>query len=470
MKNKFLTVFMIFCIASPGFLVLTISAKSLPTFFTASTLYSIEDEPYIPAMLEEDCLEWFFEQPDYVTDIPWWHDLIDKEDVPNNGAGVYVAVLDTGLMDSWPYYLPEANIRADLGKGFSHDIVWDDTIGDISIGPLRDDRGFITDLASGHGTHVTSTITGFNVFDVAYVEGIAPLVNIIPVLVLDAWLIDSPYGLLGFSGGTDEMISAGIYYIADLAADLDGPVIINMSLGGPTPTQMIEDAIDYAIDKGVIIVCSAVNEGEEGLGYPGGYDQVISCAAGGWTEMFYQEWGDDEHWFWDGVLADVPEKLNKPDVFGNEYQVYLEDFSSRPNYDLGQKASDLDFMLPGAWILGPYKPKFTYDVGLYWVSGTSMAAPHGSAIAALILEIFPYFEQSDIEWILKIAASGKRANEKRGFPQIGEDVLVAYWLPGYVYTANWDEDDFGQGFLKANNAMFTAFIYSIFYYFRKYCW
>ena len=54
-----------------------------------------------------------------------------------------------------------------------------------------------------------------------------------------------------------------------------------------------------------------------------------------------------------------------------------------------------------------------------------MAAPHASSIAALILEIFPFYEQSDIEKIMKIAASGKRANQKRGFPQSGEDVLVS---------------------------------------------
>lgn len=463
MKNKLVrTIFLVLCILAPSFLVTISTTQRVTSFFSASDLYGISDEPYIEAGFSEETCFLPFEQLDYETSIPWWYDLIDKEDIPNNGAGVYIAVLDTGLLPMWQYFFHEANIATELGKGFSHDIYWDETINNIAIGPLRDDRGYLTDLASGHGTHVTSTIAGYYVPYDVYVEGIAPLATIIPVLCLDAWLVDSPYGPLQLSGGTDEMIAAAIYYVANL--DLDGPVIINMSLGGPSPTPMIEDAINYAIDQGVIIVVSAGNEGEAGMDYPGAYDQVISCAACGWTEMFYHEW--DAHWFYDGVLADVPEKLNKPDVFGNEYQVYLESFSGRPNPDLGQLDSDLDVMCPGAWIMGPYKPKFSTNVGYYYVSGTSMAAPHVSAITALILEIFPFYEQEDIECILRWAASDTKANEKRGFPATGIDVMVAYYLPGYYYTVSWDENDFGQGFLKANNAMLTALLY-LFRYFWK---
>lgn len=393
---------------------------------------------------------------DWTSYSPWWYDLVDKEDVTNDGEGVYVAVLDTGLLYNWPFFFPEGNIAWDLGKGFTHDLYWDDQYG-LMASELRDDRGFITDFASGHGTHVTSTIIGYNYNNYYYVEGIAPKATIIPVLVLDAWLVDTPLGPRAFSGGTDEMISAGIYYIADLADELDGPVIINMSLGGPSPTQMIEDAIDYAIDQGVIVIVSAGNEGSAGMDYPGAYKQVISTAACGWTEMFYHVL-----WLEEGFLCDVPEKLNQPDEFGNEYQVFLEDFSGRPNKTLGQKYNDLDVMLPGSWIVGPYKPRFSSALGYYYLSGTSMSAPHASAIAALILQTFPMFDQKDIESIFKIAASGKKLNELRGFPRTGEDVLVAHILPGYVYTANWDKHDFGKGFLKANSAMITAVLYFIF--------
>ncbi|MCU0484060.1 MAG: hypothetical protein MUC54_07325, partial [Chloroflexi bacterium] len=48
----------------------------------------------------------------------WDSDLIDIENVSQTGAGVYVAVLDTGLTSNWTDYFPKARVRADLGAGF----------------------------------------------------------------------------------------------------------------------------------------------------------------------------------------------------------------------------------------------------------------------------------------------------------------------------------------------------------------
>ena len=50
------------------------------------------------------------------------------------------------------------------------------------------------------------------------------------------------------------MVAAGIEYITDISKYLNGPVIISMSLGGPDPSPMIEDAIDEALDEGVHVV------------------------------------------------------------------------------------------------------------------------------------------------------------------------------------------------------------------------
>jgi len=46
---------------------------------------------------------------------------------------------------------------------------------------------------------------------------------------------------------------------------------------------IIEEAIDYAIEKGVIVIASAGNEGEYGMGWPGAYPEVISVGACGWS-------------------------------------------------------------------------------------------------------------------------------------------------------------------------------------------
>jgi subtilisin family serine protease len=363
---------------------------------------------------------------------PFNADMVNVENIAGDGAGVYVAVLDTGLLPDAPFFLSDANVAWGLGKGFSHDIYWDDAIGDIVIGPVRDDRGYLTDLASGHGTHVASTVVGFNVNNSYWVRGIAPKATIIPVLVLDAWLVDSPFGQLSLSGGTDEMISEGIRYVADLSETLDGPVVINMSLGGPDRSAMIEEAVDYAISKGVIVVASAGNSGTDGMGYPGGLPQIISAAAAGWASMFNFGW-----------QGDVPEKTNSNDVLGNNTQFYLEDFSSRPVKELGQKHKDLDVAAPGAWVVGPYKSAFADNTGYYYLSGTSMAAPHVAAIAAMLVGSDPTLGQTEVERMLRQAGHGQ--------PLPADGAVVTYPFDDpYYYLASWLGGDYGTGFLKAD--------------------
>lgn len=371
---------------------------------------------------------------------PFWVDMVDAEGLSSDGEGVYVAVLDTGLLPNyWPFFFSEANIADHLGKGFSHNVYWDGGIGDFVWGPLDDTRGFETDffMGSGHGTHVTSTIVGFNLNGL-WVRGVAPKATIIPVLVLDAWEVPYPGGVARFTGGTDEMVSAGIYYVADLAETLDGPVIISMSLGGPDPSDMIEAAVDYAISKGVIIVASAGNEGLAGMGWPGAFPQVISTGMAGWTEQFaFSGW-------WTG---DVPEELNTPDSWGNNWQLFLDYGSSRPNKDLGQKSFHLDLTAPGCAIVGPYKPYFSGAIGYYYLWGTSMAAPHVSGIAAHVLQSHPDMNQAQMELTLKIAAAGL---------PLPSDGSLAWDVPGWLYYFTWSGTDYGKGFLQADAALKAA--------------
>jgi subtilisin family serine protease len=373
--------------------------------------------------------------------LPYWVDMVNAEVVSNDGEGVYVAVLDTGLLSPWPFFFSEATIREDLGKGFSHDIDWDSGMGGFAVSPLKDDRGFITDdfMGSGHGTHVASTIVGYNYNNMAWIRGVAPKAQIIPVLVLDAWAVPYPGGTAYFSGGTDEMISAGIYYIADLADTLDGPVIISMSLGGPDPSPMIEEAINFAIDKGVIVVVAAGNTGDDGMDWPGAYTQVISCGMAGWTET----WVPDPN-FW---LNDVPEDFKAPDTWGNNWQLYLDYMSSRPNRRLGQKSYDLDVSAPGVAIVGPYKPYFSYAMDYYYLWGTSMATPHVSSIASLVLQSHADFDQFAMEKVLKLGA--------RGLP-LPCDGALALDVPGLLYYFEWKGTDWGGGFLQADAALKKA--------------
>jgi len=283
---------------------------------------------------------------------------------------------------------------------------------------------------------------------------VAPNVTIIPVLVLDDWIVFHPNGTgYFFHGGTDEMVAAGIRYVGDLAGEQGVKIIINMSLGGPSPAPVLEEAIDYAISRGVIVVASAGNEGEEGMGWPGAYPQVISTAAAGWTQEYGG--GDYEYYWW---LRDVPEKLNTKnqvfdvttnETFHNNWQTYLTDFSSRPNRALGQSMQDLDVAAPGAAVRGPYKPYGPTQWGFYGVWGTSQSAPHVSGISAIVLQSYDGFDQYRLERALK-HASGKLPLPADG--AYVSDVFSDFAVLHYY----WNDHDAGSGFLTADQAMKSA--------------
>ena len=397
-------------------------------------------------------------------ELPYNLDMIDVEKVSATGEDVYIAVLDTGLLENWMEYLPVENIVTEWGKGFSYEYCyWNETAQAFYLSGFYDTRGFITHpLYSGHGTHVVSTITGFKFVSETYgqefwIRGVAPNVKIIPVLVLDAWVAyvppgqSIPEGYYLITGGTDEMVAAGIRYVADLAEEYGIKVIISMSLGGPTPLDLVEEAINYAIDKGCIVVAAAGNAGYEGMDWPGAYPQVISVAAGGWTMQWIGsgESSPPEPYRW--WLSDVPECLWQKDDLGNHFQVYLTEFSSRPNASLGQYPWYLDVCAPGAWIVGPYKPTLG-EFGYYYVGGTSMATPHVSGIAALVLEEKPDLNQREMELLLKTAASfirmtfGFREASATIYDPIVDDFVEVTWGPF----------DYGAGFLQADTAVYLA--------------
>lgn len=113
----------------------------------------------------------------------------------------------------------------------------------------------------GHGTHVAGTIAQStnNNYGVA---GIAYQAKIMPLKVL------------GVNGGTVADIAEAIRFAADNKAD-----VINMSLGGGGNSQLMQDAIKYAHDKGVVIIAAAGNENRNSASFPARYPQVISVSA-----------------------------------------------------------------------------------------------------------------------------------------------------------------------------------------------
>jgi subtilisin family serine protease len=152
------------------------------------------------------------------------------------GAGVKVAVIDTGYQDH--IALPEAKVY----KNFTNES---------------------DALRNSHGIHCASSALGRNGI------GAAPNAELLAYKVLA--------GKNG-SGGSD-WIAKSIREAAD-----DGADVISMSLGGPSPYQPTKDALAYAFEKGSVVLAAAGNAGFNGrtntIGYPAKFDRnVIAVGA-----------------------------------------------------------------------------------------------------------------------------------------------------------------------------------------------
>lgn len=288
-----------------------------------------------------------------------------------DGSGVYVAVLDTGLLDSWRQYFPEQRIATQYAKAFSG--------GGGERGAVPETPNVWEHDQNSHGTHVTSTILGYS-FGGTLINGVAPKARVIPVKVLNQ---------AGF--GWSSMIARGIVYVTDLKRGplAASPVVINMSLGGPVLDAVEKAAIDYATANGVIVVAAAGNAGERGMGFPGAYAPVISAAASGWVG----EWqpgadGNNRNWW---IADDVAEPTSAADF-------YITDFSSRE-----KAGQDLDVAAPGSWVVGPFQLQ-SGTTSYFFLGGTSMASPHVAGIAALMAQKNASLTSSDVEAILESSA------------------------------------------------------------------
>ena len=284
--------------------------------------------------------------------------------VAQDGSGVYVAVLDTGLVDAWRQYFPQERIAEEFAIAFGG--------GGGENGNVSTPTNKWEHDQNSHGTHVTSTILGYNMRGTP-INGVAPMVTIIPVKVLNQ-----------NGSGWSSVIARGIVYVAKLKLHQlkDYPVIINMSLGGSALDAVEQEAIDYAIESGVIIVASAGNEGEAGMGYPGAYEPVISVAASGWVG----EWTSSSWW-----TGNVVEPTRASDF-------YITDFSSRE-----KTGQDLDVAAPGSWIVGPYQNN-SGQTSFFYLGGTSMASPHVAGIVALMAQKLPTLTALQAESILEESA------------------------------------------------------------------
>lgn len=197
-----------------------------------------------------------------------WHLRIN--DLPlawelSSGDGVIVAVLDSGA--AYENYLKFAPAPDLVNTAFIPG--WDFVNNDAH--PDDDNR---------HGTHITGIIAQ-STNNLIGGAGIAFQSLIMPVKVLDA-----------AGSGDVATIVDGIYYAVN-----NGAQIINLSFGSVgDPSSTEEEAINYAIEQGVLIVCSAGNEATNLAHYPSSYPGSFSVTATRFDNQFvaaYSNYGPD---------------------------------------------------------------------------------------------------------------------------------------------------------------------------------
>ena len=198
----------------------------------------------------------------------------------------------------------------------------------------------------GHGTHVTGII-GAAMNNGQGTVGIAPNVSLLPVKVLSA-----------AKSGTWANVSLGIRYAAD-----HGAKVINLSLGGTTPSTALQDAIRYAGGKGALVVAAAGNSSSSAPFYPAYYEEAVAVSA---TDEYDEYWSISNYGDWVDVSA------------------------------------------PGSSIWNTYWT--TADPNTYsFMSGTSMAAPHVAGLAALIWSANASLTPAQVRAILQETAIDKGA-------------------------------------------------------------
>ncbi|MCA9547869.1 MAG: S8 family serine peptidase, partial [Myxococcales bacterium] len=295
-------------------------------------------------------------------------------DLTTGSEGVVCAVVDDGVNAH-----PELAGRLLPGR----DMVSEpDIAGD---GDLRDgDPSQVARCCGGqsvwHGLHVAGTIAAKA--DGAGVVGVDWACKVLPVRVLGREL---PQG----GSGTSVDIVAGIYWAAGYEipgepVNRNPAAVINLSLGGGTPSQAEQEAVNAAVQAGAVIVAASGNSDEDaGSSSFGAYDNVILVGATDYSggRSSYSNYGDSV------------------DVMAPGGAVTLD--------------ANADGQPDG--VLSTFLDADGREPGLYFLEGTSMAAPHVSGLVALMKALRPSLTHAEAERILKETADpGARCRQGCG--------------------------------------------------------
>jgi len=192
--------------------------------------------------------------------------------------------------------------------------------------------------------------------------------------------VDNTIGVVGVAPSASLLAAKvlnrqGSGYLSDVIAGIDycvqnGAKVVSMSLGSSSDVQAFHDAVDAAYASGVLLVAAAGNDYGGAVSYPAAYDSVVAVSA--------------------------TDSADNPASFSNV-------------------GPEVELAAPGVSILSTYK-----GGGYATLSGTSMATPHVSGVAALAWEANPLLTNAEVRALLQSTADDLGA--------VGKDNLFGYGL------------------------------------------
>ncbi|MDP3955038.1 MAG: S8 family peptidase, partial [bacterium] len=221
-------------------------------------------------------------------------------DISHGLSAVKIAIVDTGIDNNHEDFAEKIVARVNFTGSPSDDDIY------------------------GHGTHVAgiaAAITNNNLG----VAGLGFEASLMSVKVLD-----------DTGSGYYSWVANGINWAAD-----NGAKVINLSLGGSSSSTTLQNAVNYAWSKGVVLACAAGNNGNTSRVYPGYY---VNCMATAATNSNDQKASWSSYGSWVDVAAP-----------GDNI------FSTMPNH-----SNAIGILNYG------------------YLSGTSMATPHVAGLAGLL--------------------------------------------------------------------------------------
>jgi subtilisin family serine protease len=273
-------------------------------------------------------------------------DALEAWSVHVGSAEVVVGIIDSGLD-----YTHE-DLAAHVWVNPGEDLDADGIVSESDFNGVDDDgNGYVDDLRgwdfrnddndpmddNGHGTHTAGTVGAVGDNGIG-VTGVCRRVTLMPLKFLDA----------GGSGSTDDAIDA-VLYAASFETEAGGKIVrfTNNSWGGGRRSRALEDAIAAS---GSLFIASAGNDGHGRKQYPSGYDldNVVSVAA-----------------------TDHADELASFSNYGSDW---------------------VDLAAPGVRILSTVPSN-----GYGNKNGTSMAAPHVTGAAALLLASNPGWTNAQVK-------------------------------------------------------------------------